>query len=314
MKRKSGLYRAFIALICILSISIAAPQNSAASQENSTGDYQKPQKLVIGLLPEKNNFEQRKRFEAFARYIARHLDIDVHLYTLPHYSSIFEAFDGGLINAAFWGSFSYVLSRDIVSVELLARPLWPDGSSTYRGNIFVRKDSGIRSVADMEGKTLVLVDKATTAGYLYPVSFMKEHNINDIENFFSRVYFSGTHDGSAWAVYKTEVDVGAGKDGVFQALAAEYPQFKEQMVVLAESPELPSNAIGVRSDMDKAFKERLRDLLLSLDKSKEGRAALKDMGAVKFIPASDEDYGPLYQMIDNLELNLEKFQVQTNRP
>jgi ABC-type phosphate/phosphonate transport system substrate-binding protein len=55
--------------------------------------------------------------------------------------------------------------------------------------------------------------------------------------------------------------------------------------------------------MDKAFKERLRDLLLSLDKSKEGMAALKDMGAIKFILASEEDFAPLYQMIDNLKLD-----------
>jgi phosphonate transport system substrate-binding protein len=314
MNRTSGLYQAIIVLICILAISIAALRNPAAARENTTDDLRKPQKLVIGLLPEQNSFEQRKRFEAIARYISKHLDIEVYLYTLPHYSNIVEAFNEGLINAAFWGSFSYVLNHDAVSVELLARPVWPDGRATYRGNIFVRKDSGIRSVADMEGKILVLVDKATTAGYLYPVSYMKEHNIDDIENFFSSVYFSGTHDGSAWAVYKAEADVGACKDRIFQSLAAEYPQFKEQMVVLAESFELPSNGIGVRSDLARVFKERLRDLLLSLDKSEEGRAALKDMGAIKFILAGEEDYAPLYQMIDNLKLNPDNLQLQINRP
>jgi len=303
MNRTSGPYQAIFVLICILSICLAAMRNPAVAQENSTGDFRKPQKLVIGLLPEQNSFEQRKRFEAIARHISKHLDIEVYLYTLAKYSDIVEAFNEGLINAAFWGSLSYVLNHDAVSVELLARPVWPDGRATYRGNIFVRKDSGIRSVADMEGKTLVLVDKATTAGYLYPLSYMKEHNINDIEDFFSSVYFSGTHDGSAWAVYKAEADVGACKDRIFQSLAAEYPQFKEQMVVLAESFELPSNGIGVRSDMDKTFKERLRDLLLNLDKSEEGRAALKDMGAIKFILASEEDFAPLYKMIDNLKLD-----------
>jgi phosphonate transport system substrate-binding protein len=136
-------------------------RNPAVAQENSTGDFRKPQKLVIGLLPEQNSFEQRKRFEAIARHISKHLDIEVYLYTLAQYGDIVEAFNEGLINAAFWGSLSYVLNHDAVSVELLARPVWPDGRATYRGNIFVRKDSGIRSVADMEGKTLVLVDKAT---------------------------------------------------------------------------------------------------------------------------------------------------------
>jgi phosphonate transport system substrate-binding protein len=307
MNRKSGIYPAFIALICILSISIAALWGPAAAQENSNRDLQKPQKFVIGILPEKNVFEQRKAYKAIARYIAKYLDIDVYIYTLPHYTSIFEAFSEGSIDAAFLGSFSYVLIRDVFPVELLVRPVWPDNTSSYRGYIFARKDSGIKTVADMEGKSLVLVDKATTAGYLYPVFYMKKNGINDIENFFSRVYFSGSHDGSAWAVYKGEADVGACKGSVFQSLAGEYPQFKEQMVVLAESVELPSNGLGVRSDLDKDFKEKLRNLLLGLDKSAEGRSALKGLGAVKFIPTRNDDYAPLYQMIDQLKLNLDIF-------
>jgi phosphonate transport system substrate-binding protein len=307
MNRKSRLYPAFIALVCILSISIAALWETAAAQENSIRDFQKPQKFVIGIQPEKNIFEQRKEYKAIGRYIAKQLDIDVYIYTLPHYSSIFEAFNEGLIDAAFLGSFSYVLMRNAFPVELLVRPVWPDSSSTNRGYIVARKDSGIKTVADMEGKSLVLVDKATTAGYLYPLFFMKEHGVNDFEKFFSHVYFSGSHDGSAWAVYKGEAEVGACKDLVFQSLAGEYPQFKEQMAVLAESTEMPSNGLGVRSDLDKAFKEQLRDLLLSLDKSEEGRLALKGLGAVKFIRSGNEDYAPLYWMIDNLKLDLDNF-------
>jgi len=291
----------------MLLISIAVLWDPAAAQEKSTQHFQKPQKLVIGIQPETNMFQQRKAYKALGRYIAKFLDIDVYIYTLPHYTDIFEAFNEGVIDAAFLGSFSYVLMRDVFPVEILARPVWADSSSTYRGYIFARRDSGIRTVADMKGKSLVLVDKATTAGYLYPVLFMKEHGIDDIENFFSHVYFSGSQDGSAWAVYIGEAQVGACKDRVYLSLAEEYPEFKEQMIVLAESSEVPSNGFGVRSDLDKAVKEKLRDLLLSLDKSKEGRSALKDLGAVGFIPAGEEDYIPLYRMIDNLKLDLDIF-------
>jgi len=307
MNRKSELYAVFIVLIFILSISIPALLESAAAQEKVTRDSRKPARLTIGILPEKNIFEQRKRYEAITLYISRQLDMNVHVETLANYTSIPEAFSDGTIDAAFFGSFSYILTRNMVPIEPLARPVWTDGSSTYRGYIFTRKDSGIKTVADMEGKSLVLVDKATTAGYLYPVFYLKEYGIDDIEKFFSSVYFAGSHDGSAWAVYKGEAAVGACKNHVFQSMAAEHPQFRERMVVLAESPEVPSNGLGIRSDLNESLKKQLKDLLLNLDKSEEGRSVLNKMGAVRFIPTSDEDYAPLYEMIDKLKLELDIF-------
>ena len=303
MNRKSGFYQDFKVVIFILAISIAALWQTAAAQGNNTGDFQKPQKFVIGIQPEKNIYEQRKAYKAIAQYIAKYLDINVYIYTLPNYTSLFEAFSEGIIDAAFLGSFSYVLTRDEFPIDLLVRPVWPDDTSTYRGYIFARKDSGIRSLADMEGKSLVLVDMATTAGYLYPLYYLKKNGINSLNSHFSDIYFAGSHDGSAWAVFKAEADVGACKDRIFNSLAAEFPQFEEQMVVLAESFGLPSNGLGVRSDLDRGFKERLRDLLLDIDKSEEGRQALKPLGAVRFIPTGDADYRALYRMIDHLQLN-----------
>jgi phosphonate transport system substrate-binding protein len=55
----------------------------------------------------------------------------------------------------------------------LARPVNNDGTSTYFGYIFVRKDSNIKETADMKGKTLALVERATTAGYVFPLAWFK---------------------------------------------------------------------------------------------------------------------------------------------
>ena len=55
----------------------------------------------------------------------------------------------------FFGSFTYTLARAKLGIEPLARPENKDGISTYYGLIFVRKDSGIKTAKDMEGKRLV---------------------------------------------------------------------------------------------------------------------------------------------------------------
>ncbi len=56
------------------------------------------------------------------------------------------------MDGAFLGSFTYALAHAKLGLEVIARPELVDGTSTYHGLIFVRKDSGIKTIKDMKGK------------------------------------------------------------------------------------------------------------------------------------------------------------------
>ena len=261
----------------------------------------------IALVPEKNIYEQRQRYGIIAQYLSNYLDMDVRIVIMPTYSKICDAFLDGTVDAGFFGSFSYVLTRAKASVEPIARPVWLDGSSTYSGYIFVRKDSGIKTVADMKNKRLALVDRMTTAGYIFQRVYFKKKGVADLDNHFRDVFFAGSHDASAWAVYTGEADVGGGKNHIFHALEKEYPDFQEKMRIIARSTDVPSNGLVVRADLDPLLKKRLKELFLGLDDSPEGRTVLKKFGARRFIENPNRDYRLLYKMIEELELDLAEY-------
>jgi phosphonate transport system substrate-binding protein len=196
---------------------------------------------------------------------------------------------------------------DKAGIEPIARPVWPNNNSTYRGYIFVREDSNIKTVKDMKNKSLVLVDKATTAGYIYQLFYFKYYGINNIEDYFSRISFASSHDAAAWAVYAGEADIGGAKDHIFNSLMEEYQDFKKQMVVLSESPEVPSNGLAVRKDLNPAIKLRIKTLLLSLHETPEGQEILKNFGAIKFIATSNDDYVVVYNMAKQLGIDLQGY-------
>jgi ABC-type phosphate/phosphonate transport system substrate-binding protein len=79
------------------------------------------------------------------------------------------------------------------------------------------------------------------------------------------------------------------------------------MRVLAESPEVPSNGLAVRRDLNPAIKLRLKTLLLGLPETEEGRKVLKNFGALKFIETTDSDYTVLYNMINELGIDLQTY-------
>ncbi len=292
-------------LFFVFSSSLIPCSDSLARQYDKTSAG--AQELHLALVPEKNVFEQKRRYRYITEYLSKNLNTAIKIDIMSSYGKISDAFTEGSADMGFFGSFSYVLTNAKAHVEPVARPVWPDGSSTYSGYIFVRKDSAIQSVKDMRNKCLVLVDKATTAGYVFQLAYFKNHGITNLDGFFSDIYYAGSHDASAWAVYIGEADVGGGKNHIFNALAKEYPDFKHKMAVLAESPQVPSNGLAVRKDLDPTLKLHLRDLLLNLDATKEGRQVLKQFGARKFIATKDEDYDSLYKMVKDLNIDLKSY-------
>lgn len=293
----------------LIFLLVTSGLSSAAENESNTAlvSPDKSKGLHIAIVPEKNAFEQRKHYSYLTNYLSRKLGMMVYVDIMPNYGEICAAFVEGKADVGLFGSFSYVLTRAKTGIEPIARPVWLDGSSTYRGYIFARKDSKIRSIEDMKGKSLVLVDRATTAGYIFQRYYLQYYSIDDLEDYFSNIYFAGSHDAAAWAVYTKEADVGGAKNRVFNALSKEYPDFKDQMIILAESPEVPSNGFAVRADINNALKVRLRGLLLNLDKSEEGQEILKQFGATKFIKTKDEDYKVIYNMMNKLGIDLTNY-------
>jgi phosphonate transport system substrate-binding protein len=292
--------------LLMLAIFLQVPSNASfAGEKQLQPDDEKTLRLV--LVPEKNVFEQRKRYKYITDYLSTKMDMNFIVEIMANYGDISEAFIEGKADAGFFGSFSYVLTHSKAGIEPLVRPVWPNNNSTYRGYVFVRKDSNIQTVKDMKNKSLVLVDKATTAGYIFQLFYFKYYGINNIEDYFSRISFANSHDAAAWAVYAGEADIGGAKNHIFNGLMEEYPDFKEQMVVLFESPEVPSNGLAVRKDLNPAIKLRIKTLLLSLHESPEGQETLKNFGAIKFIATSNDDYVVVYNMVKQLGIDLQEY-------
>ncbi len=292
--------------LLMLAILLQVPSNESFAEEKQLQpDDEKTLRFV--LVPEKNIFEQRRRYKYITDYLSEKMDMNFIVEIMANYGDISEAFIEGKADAGFFGSFSYVLTHSKAGIEPLVRPVWPDNNSTYRGYVFVRKDSNIKTVKDMKNKSLVLVDKATTAGYIFQLFYFKYYGINNIEDYFSRISFANSHDAAAWAVYAGEADIGGAKNHIFNGLMEEYPDFKEQMMVLFESPEVPSNGLAVRKDLNPAIKLRIKTLLLSLHESPEGQETLKNFGAIKFIGTSNDDYAVVYNMVKQLGIDLQEY-------
>jgi phosphonate transport system substrate-binding protein len=260
--------------------------------------------LRIGLIPEQNIFDQLRRYEPLAGYLSERLRIEIELKVLARYGNIVDNFREAELDGAFFGSFTYALAHARLGVEVLARPVNPDGQSSYHGLIFVRKDSGIRHVEQMRGRRFAFVDRATTAGYLLPLDYFYEHGIQDYRDFLGEHYFAGTHEAAYYDVLEGRADVGAAKNTVYKRLAAEDPRLQTELTPLARSPEVPENALALSSEVDPELRHRLRSELLGMASDSQGRDVLARFGALRFIETTDEDYEPVFRYAREVGLDL----------
>jgi len=294
-------------LLCTVSII------SCRNQEEKKSVNSQPQQTVkLGLIPEQNIFAQKKRYEPLAAYIFKKTGIKVKLEILSSYGNIIDQFNTLGLDGAFFGSFTAAIAHKKLGVKPCARPEWVDGSSTYYGLIFVRKDSGIRNAADMKGKRFAFVDKATTAGWLLPMYYFKTHGIDDYRSFLKETYFAGTHEGAIYDVLGKEADIGAAKNTVFYRLAAIDPRITDELTILATSPKVPSNGLCFKSDLDDLVQRKIKETLLTMNCDEEGHEVLRRFGATRFIETEEKDYSPVFEYAAQIGLDLKNYDYMSD--
>ncbi len=293
---KSSVLVVFILMLSLLWTSAASAQ---------------PQKeILIGLIPEMNVFKQQERFLPLTRYLSKKTGVKINITILSRYGNIIERFTSQKMDGAFFGSFTGALAIEKLGVEPLARPVNLDGGSTYHGYLFVRKDSGITGVPQMRGKKMAFVEKATTAGFIFPVAYLKQHGVSDYRSFFKEFYFSGSHDASIYAVLDKKADIGAAKHSIYDRVRKADPRIEKELVILAESAKVPSNGLCVRRGLDKTLKENLRDALLNIDKDPEGKEVLAKFGALKFIGTTKADYAVVSRLARDAGINMRTYKYR----
>lgn len=299
-----GKFASFARLLPALAL-ILAPVTAQASPNG---------KVIIGVIPEYNLVKQMDRFAPLGRYLEKRTGMTVEIKPLSNYGLLYEEMRDGNIDAGFFGSFVYAMTRARLGIIPLARPVQPGGKSTYTGMLFVRKDSGIRKPADMKGKTIALVDPSTTAGYLSQKSYLADHGINIDKDV--KIHWAISHEAAVRAVLSHQADMGGAKDTVVRKYRKENSLFDTMVNVVDETPKkgVPDNTLAVRKGLDVASRERLKRALLAMNSDQEGAKVLARMGAIRFISTSDDDFKPLYDLVRHMKIDLKSYPYKRHVP
>lgn len=252
--------------------------------------------LRIGLVPEYDVFELRRSYQPLIRYLSHRLGRRVETVTLGTYEAVLLDFQDKQIDGAFLGALTAFLAMDRFDARVVAKPQRMDGTSTYQGVLFVRKDSPIQSLDQLPGHSIAML-RATTAGSLYPLAEMAKRGYLDRTD-APRFAWMGTHDEVIEAVIAGRAEVGAVKSVRLNS----FEQAHGDKIIrrLATSPAVPNNALILRSDIAEQWGAKLTQVLLEMDQDPAGQEALKTLGVTRFVPCATQEYDVLFEMIETV--------------
>jgi phosphonate transport system substrate-binding protein len=291
--------RHYIASVIALALIISWPQKVVCENE-----------ILIGLIPEENIFNQMDRHRPLSAYLSKKIGTPVRFTILSRYGDVMDRFASRKMDGAFFGVFTGVLAMEKINAEPVARPVNLDGSSTVQSYIFVRNNSGIRNVQDMAGKRIIFVDRATVTGYLFALSYFREHGIVNLNTYFRDVSFTGSHGSTIYAVLDGRADVGTVRSKIFQMLTAKDHTIREELAIIARSQEFPDTTFFLRKDLPQFIRSQIKAALLGMDRDPEGVEVLKKLEAKKFTEAKKEDFEPFYDVARKAGISLKTYRYK----
>ncbi len=222
--------------------------------------------LRIAFIPSANPGQMLEDVRPVITYLEKELGRPVRPYVMTDYSAAVEALRGGQADVSFMSPLPYVMAHHMGVADALLGEIYR-GHTTYRAKIFVRRDSKIRRLADLRGKTISFVDPISSSGFMYPVDIFHRAGLlqpgEGPEKFFGRTYFAGGDEQAIRSVFNRFTD--AAGIGEF-SISLLRPEEREMMVSIAESVDIPSHCVVVRRGLNPELRKNFRNATLNLNK------------------------------------------------
>lgn len=167
--------------------------------------------------------------------------------------------------------------------------------SEYRGLILTRKDSQVRTVADLKGQAISYPAASGLAATMLPQAFLHDNGL-DITKDVKNLYV-GSEESSILNVFMGKTAAGTTWPLAWERFRREEPDKAGELMVKWETGALPSNAFVARDDIALELNERLVGLLCEMHQNAAGRDILEHLMLDRFERADATTYEPVRQFL-----------------
>lgn len=221
------------------------------------------------------------------------------------YNQVDDLFIDHKVDVGFLCNTHFARQRNIVGFQALAVPVIEGYEKPkFQVYIIVNKDSGIKSLKDLKGKTVDFSDPLSTTN-IYAAYLLKKRN-QTIRSYFGKAIYSGSHDMTVRLVANKMVDAGFIDGHIWDFHERVRPEYSSKTRVIQRSPDFTMPPVVVSKSMPEEVRRKMAGILLSMHEDSVGREILKKLRIEKFVAARDDDYQDVRRMYNTVRSSLIK--------
>ncbi len=305
-----------IAFVGVLSLIVFAAcqtegRPTAAPLSLTVGTLSPDQMITIGDIDFDEPAKKIKRFQPLADYLAEQLeDHGIKRGQVVIARDIEEMagfLSNGTVDIYFDSPFPALGAQELSGSEFILRR-WKNGESSYWSTYVVRRDSGIASIEDLVGKVVAFEEPYSTSGFILPAGTLVQRGFtlrqiggpdrevapDEIGYFFAR-----DEENTIAMVLQGRIAGGGISMQDYDELPAE---LKEQLITIDRTITVPRQIVSTRPGLSSDLVSKVRDLLIGLDQTEEGRQILEDMKKSKFDPLPPDSEEALQEVKELMKL------------
>lgn len=244
--------------------------------------------LKVSAIPDEAPTELQRKFAPLGRYLEQRIGMQVQFIPVSDYAAVVQSLATGRIDLAWLGGFTFVQAKEATGGAVI--PIVQRDEDQHFTSKFVTTDPGIRSLADLRGKTFAFGSPASTSGHLMPRYFLFQAGIEPDRD-FRNVAFSGAHDATAAFVESGKADAGVLNASVWDKLVEQKKIDPNKVRVFATTPPYHDYNWTVRGGLAPELVKKLTDAFLELDSRRAQDAEILSLQrASRFVPTRPENY------------------------
>jgi len=258
------------------------------------GPIQAMAEIKLGIFPRRPVAKTHKFFKPLAEKLQKELGEPVKLIIPKN----FRSFWSGVVNKQYdivhFNQYHYIKSHKEHGFKVIVANE-EFGNKQIAGALSVRKDSGINTVADLKGKTILFGGgKKAMGSYIAPTAVLKQAGLTAGKDYTVR--FAKNPPSAILGVYNNAAGAAGSGNVVLKIRAVTKKIDTNQMKILAESEPYMQLPWAVNPNFPKDKATKIQKIMIELGNSKEGKKILKAAKVTGFQKATNSDYNKVREI------------------
>jgi len=244
------------------------------------------EEVTIGIFPRRNPTVTVKMFSPMIKYLQQETGKTVKLETAKNFPEFWTRVKKNRYDIVHYNQLHYVLSNDFDYTVFLKNEEF--GKSLISSGLLIRKDSGIKTISDVRGKSIIF-----GGGELAFISNIG-NRIQLLDNGIAKAdyqsLFARNPPNAALAVFYKRADAAGVGSVVLEIPSVKKRINTEELKFLATSDTQPHLPWAFSKSMNQETRKDISIALQKLSQTPKGVKILSKAGLTNLVPATDEEY------------------------